>query len=595
MKSTKLALLPALALATIIPQPAAVLAQGTVFTYQGRLSSGGQPVNGIYDLTFALFDAATAGIQQGATLASTGTAVSNGLFTVALDFGGQFPGAARWLEISVRTNGGGGFTTLSPRDPLTAAPYAVTASNVSGVIPSGSLSGAYTGPVSMNNAANVFAGAFSGNGAGLTGLNAAALNGVSSSNLWQLGGNNVAPGQFLGSTNNQPVEVLVNGTRAWHVEPTANDVSHSNIVNLLSGAPVNAIAPGVYGAVIAGGGAVNYAGSAQPNSISNAADFAVISGGSYNLIYSNAVFGVIGGGQYNAVGAGSDYSTVGGGYANRISASNEGSTIAGGYNNGIQVGSTNSTVGGGVINFIYPNSLQSTIAGGAFNTIQSNNYGAVISGGVLNRIQPNGVNHVIAGGTQNLVQSNANYSVIGGGYKNTNSGTYATVPGGGLNLAGADYTLAAGYRAKATNAGAFVWADSQPSDFASTAPNQFAVRAQTGVVIQAGTNNTALELRSGGALKVTGAGVGTGTPVFIHQATASNTSGNATTIDHPLCNGDSNAILIVTPNWNPGGGVGVYNTNAVGVYYTGVKWAIFNQDNNPMPINSAYNVLVVKN
>jgi hypothetical protein len=53
--------------------------------------------------------------------------VSNGLFTVTLDFSNQFPGAARWLEISVRTNGAGSFTNLSPRQPLTSVPYSVKA------------------------------------------------------------------------------------------------------------------------------------------------------------------------------------------------------------------------------------------------------------------------------------------------------------------------------------------------------------------------------------------------------------------------------------------------------------------------------------
>lgn len=105
-------------------------AQGTAFTYQGRLSAGGGPANGSYDLTFALFDAGTLGNQVGSTLTSTATPVSNGLFTVTLDFGNQFPGAPRWLEIGVRTNGAGGYATLAPRQPLTPSPYAITAESI---------------------------------------------------------------------------------------------------------------------------------------------------------------------------------------------------------------------------------------------------------------------------------------------------------------------------------------------------------------------------------------------------------------------------------------------------------------------------------
>src|SRR5437870_1199663 len=86
-------------------------AQGTAFTYQGRLSDSGQPANGSYDLTFSLFGTSSGGSQVGATLTNSALGVSNGLFTVLLDFGaGIFSGADRWLEIGVRTNGAGGFS-----------------------------------------------------------------------------------------------------------------------------------------------------------------------------------------------------------------------------------------------------------------------------------------------------------------------------------------------------------------------------------------------------------------------------------------------------------------------------------------------------
>jgi hypothetical protein len=75
---------------------------------------------------------------------------------------------------------------------------------------------------------------------------------------------------------------------------------------------------------------------------------------------------------------------------------------------------------------------------------------------------------------------------------------------------------------------------------------------------------------------------------------AANINANVTTINHPHCNGDPNAILIVTQNWNPGGGLGVYNNHPVGVYYTGAAWAIFNQDIGNMPVETAFNVLVIK-
>jgi hypothetical protein len=128
MKTTTKLILLGVLLSSLSLHPSA-FGQGTAFTYQGQLSLATGPANGSYDLTFAVFNSLTGGAQQGSTITSTATAVSNGLFTVTLDFGNQFPGANRWLEISVRTNGGGSFTTLSPRQALTSVPYAVQAAN----------------------------------------------------------------------------------------------------------------------------------------------------------------------------------------------------------------------------------------------------------------------------------------------------------------------------------------------------------------------------------------------------------------------------------------------------------------------------------
>src|SRR6185295_10616585 len=90
----------------------------TTFTYQGLLSSASSSANGIYDLEFSLYDALLDGGQLGTTLTNT-LGLTNGLFTVALDFGPVFSGQLCWLEIGVRSNGSGSaFTTLSPRQPL---------------------------------------------------------------------------------------------------------------------------------------------------------------------------------------------------------------------------------------------------------------------------------------------------------------------------------------------------------------------------------------------------------------------------------------------------------------------------------------------
>src|SRR5438105_4595473 len=113
--------------------PISVRSQGTAFTYQGVLNDAGSPANGAYDLVFSLFSTSTGDGQVGSALTNTAVALSNGQFTVCLDFGpGSFPGADRWLEIGVRASSTNDFTGLSPRQKLTAAPYAIAAGTLIG-------------------------------------------------------------------------------------------------------------------------------------------------------------------------------------------------------------------------------------------------------------------------------------------------------------------------------------------------------------------------------------------------------------------------------------------------------------------------------
>jgi len=100
---------------------------GTAFTYQGQLKQSGVPANGTCDFQFKLYNATSAGTQVGTTVTKGDVTVTNGLFTVELDFGaGIFTGEARYLEIGVRPGASTGtYTTLSPRQALTPAPYAL--------------------------------------------------------------------------------------------------------------------------------------------------------------------------------------------------------------------------------------------------------------------------------------------------------------------------------------------------------------------------------------------------------------------------------------------------------------------------------------
>jgi hypothetical protein len=126
-------------------------AQGTAFTYQGRLSNGGVPVNGSFDLAFSLYPDASSLSSLAGPVTNNSVVVTNGLFTTLVDFGpGVFVGGSNWLAISVSSHGANSFGLLSPRQQVTPTPYAlkvvgsVNTSQLLGSIPASSISGTLT-------------------------------------------------------------------------------------------------------------------------------------------------------------------------------------------------------------------------------------------------------------------------------------------------------------------------------------------------------------------------------------------------------------------------------------------------------------------
>ncbi len=99
-------------------------ALGTAFTYQGRLTDGGSPANGEYDFQFRLYND-NDGSDVGSPISKENVSVTEGRFMVKLDFGHVFDGTPLLLGISVRPgSSSGAYTTLSPHQALTPAPYA---------------------------------------------------------------------------------------------------------------------------------------------------------------------------------------------------------------------------------------------------------------------------------------------------------------------------------------------------------------------------------------------------------------------------------------------------------------------------------------
>jgi hypothetical protein len=167
-----------------------LFAQGTAFTYQGRLNSGGATASGSYDLTFTLFNVNAGGVAIAGPVTNSAVSVTNGLFTTLVDFGNAFTGASNWLEIAVSTNGANSFTKLAPRQQLTPAPYAIYTPNAGVALIAGSANSVLAGNISgtlplaqlpasviTNGASGVnITGTFSGNGAGITGVDLRSVN-----------------------------------------------------------------------------------------------------------------------------------------------------------------------------------------------------------------------------------------------------------------------------------------------------------------------------------------------------------------------------------------------------------------------------------
>jgi trimeric autotransporter adhesin len=473
---------------------------GSGYTSAPTVAIAPPPANITYTTYWSNDGTSTAGSEPAAAMSVT---VDNGLFTVVL---GDTNTANMMaidaslfrqpnLELRIWFNDGvNGFAALSPVQNLTPAPYAIaaqfanSASNLLGTLPAAQLSGSILNsslPGSPSFSGTVAAGSFSGNGANLLNVDAVTLNGLSSANFWKLGGNSISAGQFIGSVNNQPLELWVGGFRALRFEPASYGAP-----NVIGGSPYNFVA-GAPGATIAGGGATNFLGSHYTNSV-NGSIFGTVSGGAQNTAgagLNSGDYDTVGGGTGNTASGGwttvaggannnarSAWATVGGGGGNISGGtlSEQYATVSGGQNNSAT--NTHATVGGGGNNVA--SGFYSTVGGGENNTAVG--WLATVAGGENNHAD--GDHATVAGGSANTANY-AHNTAVGGGYGNVATNESSTVPGGSQNVAGGVYSFAAGQRAQAIHQGTFVWADSQAADFASTANDQFLIRAHGGVGI----------------------------------------------------------------------------------------------------------------
>ncbi len=192
-------LMAALGLAafSILNQPfSTTFAQGMAFTYQGQLQSNGGVASGTYNLQFSLFTTNIGGTAVAGPVTNTGVLVTNGLFTVQINFGSfAFTGETNWLQIGVETNLTSTFMILTPRQQLTPTPFAIYAEN-STVLAGGAAEGEGAGNnISGNGADDSFIGGGMANNIQFNSLDSFIGGGDGNTNLSNAGFSVIAGGQ----------------------------------------------------------------------------------------------------------------------------------------------------------------------------------------------------------------------------------------------------------------------------------------------------------------------------------------------------------------------------------------------------------------
>ncbi|HXM36474.1 MAG TPA: tail fiber domain-containing protein, partial [Pyrinomonadaceae bacterium] len=427
-------------------------AQTTAFTYQGQLTDGGTSANGNYDLQFALFDSASSGTQIGSTQTVNTVAVSSGVFTVTLDFGGNaFSGANRFLEISARLSGAGSFTLLTPRQQLTSIPYAVrslSASSADTATNATQLGGVAAASYVQTNDSRL-----SDPRAPATGSANYIQNGTSqqAGSNFNVSGNGSAGGTLSGNVVNATTQYNINGNRVL--------LSNTSSSNLFAG--VAAANPNTTGTANSffGQSAGNGDTTGQANSFFGASAGFSNTTGSANSFFgfvagsqnTTGVFNSFFGSQAGTLATGNSNSFFGNqaGTANTTASYNSFFGDVAGYSN--TTGNSNSffgqSAGKGNISGSN-NAFFGTIAGNLNTTGGSNSFFGEGAGSANSSGNSNAFFGTAAGHLNTMGSNNAFFGTSAGNFSNT-TGSNNTLIGSVANLGADDLTNATAIGARA--------------------------------------------------------------------------------------------------------------------------------------------------
>ncbi len=508
---------------------------GTGFTYQGRLNDNGQPANGTYDFVFSIYASDTADVPlAGGGILRDDIGVTDGVFTTVVDFGSDtFTGDELWLEIGVRPGDAtGDFTLLTPRQRLTASPYAHFARRAGSAAAADS---AKTAEVA-NTATQV---AWSA----IKDLPPALADGVDQDTTYTAG-----PGLKLDAANQFRLDYSGTG-----FSDSAARSDHDHMGHSWNGTPggaglevhhtrTNGI--GLIGRNAAGTGFTPASGTGvlgDSDEDPGVTGFSRTGTGVHGRTFSLT-------GANDAV-KGENASTTGRGVAGYA-------TAATGANIGV-LGQTDSSGGTGIRG--YATATTGTTYGGRFSNASPNGY-ALHGVSDKSGVAYFDINNRSNGSTAVEARTDG----MGLAAKFTSGATSNGVPvvqavhlghGDGIAATAGGKGNAGNFRLLSNfgdNAAVAATGFGAARGLKASSTSGEAIRAESsGTAIVANSADTAVSIEAG-SIQVKGAGINSRTAVFVHECTSGNTPPSATgniitIIDHPMCNGNPNAILMVTP------------------------------------------------